>query len=329
MRWKGRRQSSNVDDRRGEAPPRGSGRSMNLAGGMGIMKVLFALFSKGSGKTKMLLILGVAVLVLVFNFGGFRDKLLGGIGAPAQTESSNNRSSGGSVLTPKNQKNRTPGKAQQDEDGKFLGAVLAANEDHWKKLLPKYGIRYRDPRLVIYNVGTRMPGGVADARMGPFYLPSNEHIYIDPTFFDEMETKFGVEGDFARAYVVAHEFGHHIQKILGRTTELHNKHGKVSKREYNRGSVRLELHADFLAGVFAHHDDKNFNSLDRGDIQEAMECARAIGDDRLQKQAGGRVRPDHFTHGTSEQRARWFMKGYTTGDLRVGEQIYNMDYDDL
>ncbi len=315
MRWKGRRQSKNVEDRRGESVPTGTSRGMGLAGGLGIGKILFSLFARGSGKTKLMLIAGILVAMVVFKFNPL--SLLGG---PATMGSNSGKIE---QTTP-----RKP--APNDEYAAFLKSILGSNEDLWANLLPKYGNRYEPAKMRVYSVGTKMDdGSVADARMGPFYLPSEKRIYIDPTFFEEMQTKFGVTGEFARAYVVSHEFGHHIQNLMGRTTALHSKHGRISKIEYNRESVRLELHADFLAGVYAHHDDKNFDSLDRADILSAMECAKAIGDDRLQQQAGQRVNRDHFTHGSSEQRARWFMQGFNSGDLKVGEQIYSMDYNRL
>lgn len=314
MRWKDRKGSKHVEDRRGEAVPTGTRRGMGLAGGLGIGRILFSLFSRGSGKTKMMMIAGIVIAMVVFKFNPL--SLIGGpttMGSSSRTEQT----------TP-----RKP--APDDEYGDFLDKVTGMNERFWADMLPKYDIRFRPAKMAIYTVGTKMDDGtVADARMGPFYLPSESRIYIDPTFFEQMRDDFKVEGEFARAYVVSHEYGHHIQNLLGRTTALHRQHGKISKIKYNQESVRLELHADFLAGVFAHHDDKNFNSLDRADILSAMKCAKAIGDDILQKRAGQRVNRDHFTHGTSEQRARWFMQGYNTGDLRVGEQIYSMDYDDL
>jgi len=287
MRWKGRRQSSNVEDRRGESisTGRSSGRTMGIAG---------------------------------VGFFFFKDQLLGTAGQQANLSGAQVENSG------------TLGK--DDEYKAFISTILGANEDIWKQLYPKAydNRRYEPAKLVIYNVGTKMDdGSVADARMGPFYLPTEKRIYLDPTFFNEMEQKFGVKGEFARAYVISHEFGHHLQNLLGLTTRLHSQHGKISKVEYNRQSVRLELHADFLAGIYAHYDDKNFNSLDQADIQHAIKCARAIGDDRLQQQAGGRVRPDHFTHGTSAQRAKWFMAGYQSGNPRDGDQIYSVSYENL
>lgn len=212
----------------------------------------------------------------------------------------------------------------------YLSTMMGDNETVWIKILPQYGLKFRPAQMTIYTQRIDMPGGYADARMGPFYLPANETIYIDPSFFTEMKEKFGATGDFAEAYVVAHEYGHHIQNIMGRLKELHSSHGKVSQREFNRHSVRVELQADFLAGLFAHHADETFKEfLEAGDIEEAMRCAEAIGDDRLQQQAQGKVVRDSFTHGTSKQRAYWFNKGYSTGDLRAGEALYSLPYDQL
>lgn len=317
MRWKGRRQSSNVEDRRGEAVPRGSfggGKSMGIAGGMGVAKIFFTLFRKTSGKTRIALIVVAVIGFLLFK-GNLLPSLL------------NSFSSGGATT-----EQSTGQLGKDDEHAAFIGAMLGANEDIWKELFPKayQGQRYQPAQLTIYSKGTRMgDGSIADANMGPFYLPAEKKIYLDPSFFTEMETQFGVKGEFARAYIIAHEFGHHLQNLLGLTTRLHSQHGKISKIKYNQESVRLELHADFLAGVFAHHDDKHYDSLDQSDIRVAIKCAQAIGDDRLQKNAGRKVQPDHFTHGTSEQRAKWFMAGYNSGNPRDGDQLYQLNYDSL
>lgn len=313
MRWQDRKRSSNVEDRRGESVPGGGGRGMGVAGGLGIGRLLFSLFSRGNAKTKIFLVIGVIVAMFAFGINPLSMLGFGG--------SSSNNAAQVEQAQP----------APDDQHKAFISSVLGANERAWKDLFPKaYNKRFKPAKLIIYTQRTRLgDGNLADAGMGPFYYPADNTIYLDPTFFTEMEQQFNAPGDFARAYVIAHEFGHHLQHLLGRTTQLHSMQGKVSKKEYNRASVRLELHADFLAGIFAHHDDKNFNSLERGDIQEAMTAAKAIGDDRLQKQAGGRVRPDHFTHGTSEQRSRWFMAGYTSGNPLDGEQIFSMDYNKL
>ncbi len=320
MRWKNRRESRNVEDRRGEAIPGGySRRGMGIAGGLGVGRIIFSVFRRASGKMKMVMIGAVIAAMVFFGFDPLSALGMGG-------------GAGGGGIFGSSGKTEQVGTAPDadDEYGPFLRSVIGMNEDFWAKELPKYDIRYRPAQVRIYSIGTKMDdGSVADARMGPFYLPAENRIYIDPTFFEQMRDEFNIKGEFARAYVMSHEYGHHIQHILGRTTALHSKHGKISKTEYNQESVRLELHADFLAGILAHHDDKNFDSLDRADILSAMACAKAIGDDMLQKRAGQRINSDHFTHGTAEQRARWFMRGYTNGKLEEGEQIYTMDYNRL
>ena len=317
MRWRDRKGSKHVEDRRGEAiPGGGSSRGMGLAGSLGIGKILFSLFMRGSGKTKMLLVVGALIAMCIFKVNP-----LSLVGMGGSMFGSNSGISEQVGISP----------PDDDEYGDFLSVVTGINERFWADQLPKTtGLRFKPAKVVIYSVGTKMAdGSVADARMGPFYMPREGTIYIDPTFFEQMRDEFKVKGEFARAYVMSHEYGHHIQNLMGLTTKLHKMHGRVSKTEYNRGSVRLELHADFLAGVCAHHDDKNFDSLDRADILSAMSCAKAIGDDILQERAGQRVNSDHFTHGTAEQRARWFMRGYQNGDVREGNLIYTMDYENL
>lgn len=212
--------------------------------------------------------------------------------------------------------------ANEAETEQFLDTIKASTDDVWSQLFQQAGKTYKIPRMVDYDVRTRMStGGIADARMGPFYLPAEETIYIDINFFNEMKQRFGGGGDFAYAYVISHEVGHHVQHLLGKTDMVHRKKGRIPERDYNRLSVRLELQADFLSGIWAHYADKDLRArtgeglLQEGDIQEAMRAAKAIGDDALQRQAGGRVVEDSFTHGTSEQRLRWFMKGLRSGDL--------------
>lgn len=307
MRWKGQRRSTNVEDRRGTTVRGSSG---PVAGGA-LGGIIFSLFKRGSGKTKLLLIVGVIAACFFFKINPL--SLLG-------------FSSGGGG---RSQVVRTNGPAPDPQVLEYFAKLKGTNEDIWKKVLPKYGIEYRPSKMVIYTERTHTPGGIADAKMGPFYMPANETIYIDPSFFQELKTKFGAKGDFAEAYVIAHEVGHHIQKILKYTDHVHGQQGKVSKTEYNKLSVRLELHADFLSGVFAHHAQQDYNFLENGDIEEAMVCAEAIGDDRLQEQAHGHVQPDLFTHGTSAQRKRWFMRGYRSGDLNDGKAAFTMPYEEL
>ena len=207
----------------------------------------------------------------------------------------------------------------QDEKGHFVSVVLADTEDVWNKLFADAGSNYKEPTLVLFSGAVHSACGSASSATGPFYCPGDEKVYIDLSFYDELQTKFGAPGDFAMAYVVAHEVGHHIQNILGTSNKLDRARGRVSQEEYNQLSVRLELQADFYAGVWAHHAQRMKNILEEGDIKEALNAANAIGDDRLQQQSQGRVVPDAFTHGTSAQRMRWFKKGYETGDINQGD----------
>lgn len=202
----------------------------------------------------------------------------------------------------------------------FISVVLADTEDVWQSVF-KDELRksYREPKLVLFSGQVESACGFADAAVGPFYCPGDGQVYIDLSFYDTMRTRFGAAGDFAQAYVVAHEVGHHVQNLLGISDQVHEAQGRVSKAEYNRLSVRLELQADYLAGVWAHHAQKMKNILDRGDLDEALNCAAAIGDDALQKEAQGYVVPESFTHGTSEQRKRWFLKGWDSGTIRGGD----------
>lgn len=210
-------------------------------------------------------------------------------------------------------------KVDQDEKGHFVSVVLADTEDVWNKLFNEEGNQYKEPTLVLFSGAVNSACGSASSATGPFYCPGDEKVYIDLSFYDELQNKFGAPGDFAMAYVVAHEVGHHIQNILGTSDKLEQARGRISQEEYNQLSVRLELQADFLAGVWAHHAQRMKNILDEGDIEEALNAANAIGDDRLQQQTQGRIVPDAFTHGTSAQRMRWFKKGYETGDIDQGD----------
>ncbi|HEY0054080.1 MAG TPA: neutral zinc metallopeptidase [Pedobacter sp.] len=209
--------------------------------------------------------------------------------------------------------------AKQDEKGHFVGVVLADTEDVWNKIFSESGSKYKEPTLVLFSNSVQSACGSASSATGPFYCPGDQKVYIDLSFYDDLQNRFGAPGDFAMAYVVAHEVGHHIQHILGTSARLDQARGQVSQEEYNRLSVKLELQADFLAGVWAHHAQRMKNILEEGDIEEALNAANAIGDDRLQKESQGRVVPDAFTHGTSAQRMRWFKKGYETGDINQGD----------
>jgi predicted metalloprotease len=204
----------------------------------------------------------------------------------------------------------------------FVGVVLAKTEDVWQDIFRKNGKAYREPKLVLFTEQVDSACGAGDAATGPFYCPGDEKIYIDLSFYNELRRRFEAPGDFAQAYVIAHEVGHHVQKLMGISQRISSLQRRASETEANQLSVRLELQADFFAGVFARYvNDKGV--LDPGDIEEAMRAASAIGDDRIQRQESGRVVPDSFTHGTSEQRLRWFRKGFETGDIRQGD-TFNM-----
>ena len=292
MKWKGRRQSSNVEDRRGQS---GSGQGI---GGFNptllrpLFKILFSkvgLFLVGIFLV-ISLIMGKNPLTLISQFLN---------GDTLQTESS------------------VPYKstAKEEELADFSKTVLADTEDIWNKLLDNY----REPTLVLFTGSVSSACGSASSSTGPFYCPGDEKLYLDLSFFDDMERQLNAPGDFAQAYVIAHEVGHHIQKITGITDKMQRLRGQVSQTEYNKYSVRLELQADFLAGVWAHYSQQMTSMMESGDLEEALNAANAIGDDRLQKQSSGRVVPDSFTHGTSAQRMRWFKKGFETGDLTQGD----------
>lgn len=212
-----------------------------------------------------------------------------------------------------------PGNPAEDEAASFVKVVLADNEDVWHKIFEEQGMQYKEPKLVLFSGEVQSGCGDASSSMGPFYCPGDEKVYIDLSFYDELKNRFNAPGDFTMAYVVSHEVGHHIQNLLGISDKVHQMRERLSEEEYNKLSVKLELQADFLAGVWAHHAQQMKNILDEGDIEEALNAANAIGDDRLQKQAQGYVVPDAFTHGTSEQRMRWFKKGFDTGDINQGD----------
>lgn len=214
---------------------------------------------------------------------------------------------------------RLPDDPKTLELKRFVSIVLADTEDVWRELFKREGKTYRDPKLVMFSGEVESACGRASASMGPFYCPADNKVYIDLRFYDEMRTRFKAPGDFAQAYVIAHEVGHHVQNQLGISDKVHNLQRGASKAEANALSVRLELQADFFAGVWAHHANKARHVLEAGDVEEAMRAATAIGDDTLQRQSQGRVVPDSFTHGTSEQRVRWFKKGLESGDLRQGD----------
>lgn len=278
MQWRGRRGSSNVDDRRGI-----SGGGMAAGGGVAGL-----------------------IIYLIYTF------LSGGNVDPSQIPQIGDPATQSAPLSAEE-------KAADDERAEFIKVVLADTEDVWNKIYAGQSQNYTEPTLVLFRDYVQSGCGNASAASGPFYCPGDSKLYIDLSFYQDLQNKLNAPGDFAMAYVVAHEVGHHIQNLNGTSDKMNRLRQQVSEKEYNRYSVMLELQADFLAGVWAHHNQKMKNILDPGDIDEALNAANAIGDDRLQKQSTGRVVPDAFTHGTSAQRAYWFKKGYQTGDIRQGD----------
>jgi predicted metalloprotease len=241
--------------------------------------------------------LGLLIAVVYLLLGGDPAALSGGSTAPGQPYRES---------------------AQEAERREFVSVVLADTEDVWRGLFQRMGRTYREPKLVLFTDSIQGACGFATAAVGPFYCPEDSKVYIDLGFFDVLADRLGAKGDFARAYVIAHEVGHHVQNLLGTMERVQSQRSRLSEAEYNRLSVRLELQADFYAGVWAHHA-RSMASIDEGDIREAIEAASAIGDDTLQRRAGGSVVPDSFTHGTSEQRVRWFLEGWKTGDPARGD----------
>lgn len=290
MKWSGRRQSSNIDDRRGQSAGGFGGGGLNPMLLLSLGKLLFS-------KTGLVLV-GILIAFSIFT-GTNPLSLIGGI------------LGGGTSM---NAASHQP-TAEEERLAEFSATILADTEDVWNKNLSDY----REPTLVLFTGSVSSACGNASSATGPFYCPADEKLYIDLSFFEDMEKNLNAPGDFAQAYVIAHEVGHHIQKLMGTTDKVHELRGKVSEKEYNQYSVRLELQADFLAGVWAHHSQKSAGMMEKGDLEEALNAANAIGDDRLQKQSGGQVIPDSFTHGTSAQRMRWFKKGFETGDLQQGD----------
>jgi len=221
------------------------------------------------------------------------------------------------------------GQGIDDGQREFVATVLGDTEDVWNVQFRNAGRTYREPKLIMFSNSTQSACGFAQSATGPFYCPADEQVYLDTAFFREMEEKFKAPGDFARAYVIAHEVGHHVQKVLGWSDQVHALQQRSSKVEGNKLSVRLELQADYLAGVWAHHAHRSRQILERGDIESALDAATAIGDDRLQRQATGHVVPDSFTHGTSAQRVRWFRRGIASGDFQAADQLFKLDESEL
>lgn len=296
MRWQTGRRSSNVEDRRGAGGMGGGiggfpggGPKVALGGGGLIIIVVLSL------------ILGINPLTLLSQLGGNMQG--GGM-------------SGGGYA---------PTSAQQEQLKEFVSAVLADTEDVWHKQFTQMGLDYHEPTLVLFNGRVSSACGLASAAVGPFYCPGDQNVYLDLSFFNELSERFEAPGDFAQAYVIAHEIGHHVQNLLGIMRDVDDQRRDMSEAEANALSVKLELQADFLAGVWAHHAQAMRNILEPGDIDEALRAATAIGDDTLQREGQGYVVPDSFTHGTSEQRLKWFKRGFESGKLADGDTFKARD----
>lgn len=281
MKWQGRRQSGNLDDRRGMS-------------------------TKGKAITGGGIIVTLIVLGLQF-FGGETGQQL----APLVEQLGSGQATSQNI----EQRELT---AQEQEMGSFMATVLADTEDVWSKVFSENNIgQYEKPTMVLFTDAVSTGCGNASSASGPFYCPADQKLYMDLAFFDELKTRFGAQGgDFAIAYVTAHEIGHHVQTLLGTSQKVTKLQRQATETEANRLSVALELQADFYAGIWAYY---NKDYLEEGDIQEALSAANAVGDDAIQKRTQGSVRPDSFTHGSSEQRMKWFMKGYKTGDMSQGD----------
>ncbi|QIH37864.1 metalloprotease [Flavobacterium sp. Sr18] len=280
MKWSGRRQSDNVEDRRGMS----SGGKTIVGGGI------------------------IGIIILLLNtFGGENAQML----TPILEQMNQGQS------TPTEQRDLT---AKEIEEQQFIKTILADSEDIWSKIFQENNMQYSNPKLVLFNQAVETECGNATSASGPFYCPADQKVYMDLTFFEELKTKFGAQGgDFATAYVIAHEIGHHVQTLLGTSAKMRQMQEGKSQAEANKLSVALELQADFYAGVWTHYNQKMNNFLEEGDIDEALSAAHAVGDDAIQAKIQGHIVPESFTHGTSAQRKAWFMKGYKSGDINQGD----------
>ncbi len=280
MKWKGRKTSSNVQDRRGRGGPSGG----MVGGGIGT----------------------IILVIVVLLMGGDPSQLIGN----------------SSFINP--EPSQYVESAEENELAQFASVVLAETETVWDELFQEEGLEYRYPTLVLYTGSVQSACGNATSAVGPFYCPGDEGVYIDLSFYEELKQNFNAPGDFAFAYVIAHEVGHHIQNQLGITNQVMGLRNRLSEKDFNQYMVRLELQADYFAGVWAHYVERA-NLLDVGDFEEALNAASAVGDDRIQSEAWGYVVPDKFTHGTSEQRSRWFNKGFELGTMRDGDTFNTSD----
>ena len=290
MKWGNNRQSDQVEDRRSSSGGGMFGGGGRRTGGrnIGLGTIVIALIGGW--------IFGINPMTIL--------SFLGGAGDLASSQTQNAPAS-------------APAGKPTDEMGQFVAAVLGGTEDVWMTVFQQSGSQYQKPRLVLFRGAVPTACGTGQAAMGPFYCPGDQKVYIDLSFYETLRSQLGAPGDFAQAYVIAHEVGHHVQNLMGLTQQMEQSRQRVSEREYNALSVRLELQADCFAGIWAHHNHKTNAILEPGDVEEALNAAAAIGDDAIQRKSQGQVVPDSFTHGTSEQRQRWFHKGLETGSVKA------------
>jgi hypothetical protein len=326
MRWRDQRESENVEDRRDEGggfgfPFPGGGVRFPSGGGSGRQ-------GGGIGIVGLLIILG-----LMLFFGVDPSVIMQGGGPGGDTDSfpdirlpQSRPDTNFPVPGQQGPPVQHPQTTSEDDLKRFVSVVLADTEDVWRDLLGRYGQRYTDPKLVLYSGGVRSGCGYGAAQMGPFYCPNDEKVYIDLSFYQDLKNRFHAPGDMAQAYVIAHEIGHHVQKLLGIADQVEALRPRLDQRQVNALQVRMELQADCFAGIWANHAQESKNIIEPGDIDEALNAASAIGDDRIQKQTQGYVVPDAFTHGSSAQRVRWFKQGYQSGKL---EDCDTFNADDL
>ena len=290
MKWGNNRQSDQVEDRRSSSGGGMFGGGGRRTGGrsIGLGTIVIALIGGW--------IFGINPMTILSFLGGAGDL------APSQTQ---------------NAPASAPAGKPTDEMGQFVAAVLGGTEDVWMAVFQQSGSQYQKPRLVLFRGAVPTACGTGQSAMGPFYCPGDQKVYIDLSFYETLRSQLGAPGDFAQAYVIAHEVGHHVQNLMGLTQQMEQSRQRVSEREYNALSVRLELQADCFAGIWAHHNHKTNAILEPGDVEEALNAAAAIGDDAIQRKSQGQVVPDSFTHGSSEQRQRWFHKGLETGSVKA------------
>ena len=322
MRWRGQRKSQNVEDRRGQRRgfgfpfPGGGGRFPSSGGGRR---------GGGIGLIGLLIVLGIMLLLginpLKLLTGSKPDAGGGGAGIPdirlpQQRPDTANVPAGGQAQR-RGGGLQAPQTSNEDDLKSFVAVVLGTTEDTWRQTFREIGAEYREPKLVLFDDYVRSACGTGMSAMGPFYCPADEKVYIDLAFYRELKNRFRAPGDFAQAYVISHEVGHHVQKLLGIADKVEGAKRRMSRRSANALQVRMELQADCFAGVWAHQMQADKGLIEPGDIDEALRAASAIGDDRIQRRTQGYVVPDSFTHGSSEQRARWFRRGYADGRLQT------------